>query len=172
MTEIWLPVEEGYEVSSNGRVRSLDRKISYKDGRVGNFRGVDLNPARGKNGYLTVTVGKFRRVLVHRLVGGAFIPNPLNLPVINHINGDKRDNRVENLEWSDYGANNGHARAAGLNNQHAENCNLTIYESRFVSAVRRVHERYGSSYTELALLFDISQAQAADIVKGRSRARG
>lgn len=172
MQAIWKSFQPGYEVSNDGQVRSLDRRVSYADGRVGNFPGVRLRAALGKNGYLSVSIGNTRRVLVHRLVADAFKPNPEGLPQVNHINGDKRDNRADNLEWVTSAENNRHARATGLNQQHADGCNLTLYDAKFVEAVRRVHDRYTPSYTELSLLFDISQAQAADIVKGRSRAKG
>lgn len=172
MTEIWAPIDDGYEVSNLGNVRSVDRKVTYSDGRVGNFHGRPMRPARGKNGYLTATVGRSRRAMVHRLVAAAFVENPLGMTMVNHINGDKRDNRAINLEWCDFTTNNRHARETGLNTQHAENCNLTIYGTHFVEAVRRVYDAYKPTYSELALLFDISQAQARDIAKGRTRKRG
>ena len=72
-------------------------------GEVFNARGMRLKPDVSKNGYLRVSLSygdaKHKRCLVHRLVAKAFIANPGNLPQVNHINGDKADNRVENLEW-------------------------------------------------------------------------
>lgn len=56
--------------------------------------------------------------MVHRLVAQAFIENPQCLPTINHINGDKHDNRVENLEWCSYSENNQHAYSTGLKNDN------------------------------------------------------
>ena len=79
----------GYEVTSNGMVYS-DRSQRF------------LKPSRQANGYLSVEMvganGR-KRVLVHRIVAKAFIPNPDSLPQVNHINERKDDNRVENLEW-------------------------------------------------------------------------
>ena len=94
--EKWLPVvgyEGLYEVSNLGRVRSLPRNTT---------KGKILAQQITKFGYLKVAlvknnVPKFFQV--HRLVAVSFIPNPNNLPQVNHINENKLDNRVENLEW-------------------------------------------------------------------------
>ncbi|MCB5173631.1 NUMOD4 domain-containing protein [Microvirga lenta] len=174
MSEIWKPVarhEGRYEVSNNGRVRSLDRTVTYSDGRIALFKGRVLSEARGASGYLTVTLDRGKRALVHRLVAETFLSRPDGATVVNHKNGDKRDNRAENLEWGDYTHNNRHARETGLIKQHGENCNLSRYSDQLVAAIRRVHARYDCTYRELALLFDISEMQAADIVKGRTRAK-
>lgn len=115
--EIWRPIEgyEGlYEVSSYGRVRSLDR---YD--RMNHFRkGRIMKQSYNGNGYLTVDLclnGKVKKYLGHRLVAQVFIKNPCNLPQINHIDEDKSNNRVENLEWCDakYNTNYGTARIRG-----------------------------------------------------------
>lgn len=90
--EVWKPVKgyEGrYEVSSIGRVRNRYGKVLSADERNGTgYMYVILRD--GKKGF---------HANIHRLVAQAFIPNPLNLPIINHINEVRNDNRVENLEW-------------------------------------------------------------------------
>lgn len=95
MKEIWKPIEgyPDYEVSSLGRVKSL------KFGKEKILKGI-----KDKNGYLRVILykeGKLKGYSVHRLVAQAFLPNPDNLPQVNHRNENKTDNRVENLEWCD-----------------------------------------------------------------------
>lgn len=109
MEEIWLPIKgfEGlYEVSSFGRVRSLNYH------RTGQTR--ILVPAQKKNGYLQVALwknGKGNYYLIHRLVAEAFIPNWFEDSQVNHIDEDKTNNHVDNLEWCDakYNVNYGTA---------------------------------------------------------------
>ena len=119
MREEWKDIEgyEGlYQVSNMGRVRSLDRIIVYKDGRVWNCKGRILKNVKGKNGYLYVNLSKVGNVgkpqNIHRLVAIAFIPNPDNLPQVNHKDEDKTNNTVDNLEWctAKYNCNYGTAK--------------------------------------------------------------
>lgn len=105
MKEEWraVPGYEGlYEVSNMGRVRSLDRMVKGGKGSNRLANGIILKPYVSSNGYPTVSLnkdGKARVVKVHRLVAMAFIPNPNNLPMINHKDECKLNNCVDNLEW-------------------------------------------------------------------------
>lgn len=85
-------------------------------GRVKNAYGHILKPETSRNGYKRVTFYDRKKFQVHRLVAIAFIPNPEDKDVVNHKNGDKLDNSVENLEWSTWSENLKHAYAIGLRN--------------------------------------------------------
>lgn len=93
--EIWKDIKgyEGfYQVSNCGNVRSVDREIIQKNGRKRFFKGELKSFAKDKDGYLIVCLnkqGKQNNFKVHRLVGEAFIENPKNKPLINHIDEDK-----------------------------------------------------------------------------------
>ena len=119
--EIWRDVEgyEGlYQVSNYGRVKSLEREIVYKDGRKKMLQERILHIFLNELGYYHVMLSKNgtpKRYKVHRLVAKAFIPNPSNLPIINHKDENPKNNNTENLEWCDqkYNVNYGTAIERG-----------------------------------------------------------
>lgn len=88
-----------YQVSSLGRVRNITPKtITYSKFHI-ELSSERFVPQCYSRGYLSVHIQKGKNTRVHRLVAQAFLENPKNHPVVNHINGIKDDNRVENLEW-------------------------------------------------------------------------
>ena len=114
-SEVWKLIE-GYEymVSNLGRVKSLER-IDY----LGHHRKEKiLKPGKTADGYLQVGLwkdGKRKSYHIHRLVANAFIPNPNNLPEVNHIDEDKTNNKVENLEWCNKTYNKRYSSAVAVN---------------------------------------------------------
>ena len=107
MTEIWkdVPEYEGlYQVSNLGRV------VSLRKNKI-------LTPKKNWDGYFRIQLWRYNQnvyIGIHRLIAEAFIPNPKNKPYINHKNGIKTDNRVENLEWCTQLENIKHAIKMGL----------------------------------------------------------
>lgn len=105
--EIWRPVtgfEGAYEVSDAGRFRNaMTGKVLKQSTRWGLYPTV-FPQHKGKRAALTI----------HRAVAEAFLPNPSRLPCVNHINGIKSDNRIENLEWTTHAENMKHAFRTGL----------------------------------------------------------
>lgn len=98
MEEIWTPIKyDGYEISNLGRVKSY--KVDKKNGKI-------MKPYHDTKGYLQIDLsldGRKRQnrvhLFIHRLVAEAFIPNPDNLPQVNHKDENKENNCVDNLEW-------------------------------------------------------------------------
>ena len=108
MNEIWRKIEgfENYEVSNLGNVRSLkNKKVKI------------LKLIKRETGYIFINLYKNKKIhhkSVHRLVASTFIPNPQNKSQVNHIDGDKTNNKVENLEWCTAKENSQHAWNTGL----------------------------------------------------------
>lgn len=120
--EEWRDIKgyEGlYQVSNIGNVRSIAHIAVYTDGRVGHYKGKTLTPSNGGNGYKYVHLSKngvTNRVGIHRLVAEAFLPKDNERNVVNHKDGNKHNNTVENLEWVTCSENSKHAVRTGLLN--------------------------------------------------------
>ena len=166
MEEIWKPVigyEGLYEVSNLGRVRSIDRLVKYSNGQIHLHKGRMLSPGLvHKLGYLQVALcnnGKIKHKMVYRLVAEAFLPNPDNLPQVNHKDENPFNNCVENLEWCtieyniNYGTRtqkaiesnikNGHwdPNMCGLDKKEYEKRKRIKYRDRHNEANRRWREK-------------------------------
>lgn len=106
MQEVWKDIkgfEEVYQISNFGRVRSKDRRaVNHRSGATRIVRGMILTPWDNGNGYLVVSLNNKRKRknrYVHRLVAEAFIENPEKKRFINHLDYNKHNNCVTNIEW-------------------------------------------------------------------------
>lgn len=117
-TEIWLNYNDYYQVSNHGNIRSIERIINKRDGKSYRLKSKVIKQVNNGTGYKQVSLGrKIKSITVHRLVGLVFLPNTEKKKTINHKDGNKHNNHVNNLEWSTYAENNIHARVTGLNKQ-------------------------------------------------------
>lgn len=143
--EIWKPIEgfEEYKVSSLGR-------ICLKEGVV----------ARGRphktSGYVHASFKSGSNLvspLVHRVVAQTFIPNPLNKPIVNHKNGNRSDNRVENLEWATASENTKHAHDTSLRKTARGNESPLAKGTRSDVLLMKLLHMQGVSNVEIARRF-------------------
>lgn len=118
MKEEWRDIEgfENYQISNLGRVKSKERMVSNAF-RTYLKKEQILKTQMMKAGYMSIVLrrsGKKTLLKIHRLVATAFLPNPSNLPCINHIDGNKLNNCADNLEWCTVKHNTNHAILKGL----------------------------------------------------------
>jgi hypothetical protein len=118
--EYWAPMpnyEQYYEISNLGTIRSIPRRLLTKSGYYKPEKERILTQRISNKGYLSVTLsknGQSNTKAVHRLLAQAFIPNPENKATVNHLDGNKLNNSIENLEWATYSENAIHAYKTGL----------------------------------------------------------
>jgi hypothetical protein len=155
-SEVWKNIigyEGYYQVSSFGNVKSLGNKFTRKE------RFLKLSPQ--SKGYLTVVLQKNatrKMMLVHRLVAEHFISNTEYKPQVNHINGDKTDNVIENLEWVSHRENLDHAIKNNLTLKGEENRNSKLKDIDVVKihsllqkgvTTKELSESYNVSYSTI-----------------------
>lgn len=164
--EIWREVvgyEKFYQVSNFGRVKS------FHQGKVRMMR-----PIKMSDGYCRVcfAVSKNKKSFpIHRLVASAFIPNPKNLPFINHKDGNKSNNFVENLEWVTEKENSQHAWKNGLCKKRygAENPNAKFTEEQ-IKFIRENHKSHDENFgaVPLAKKFGVCADTISKIAYGKT----
>ena len=112
-------------------IEGFENYIICTDGTVHNKKGHNISRWKDNVGYLQVKLskeGKWYYKRVHRLVAEAFIPNPNNLKQVNHIDGDKTNNEVSNLEWIDNKNNTQHGYDNNLYHSKHRNIKIEVYD--------------------------------------------
>lgn len=167
--EIWKILNDNYEVSNMGRVRSLSRVIKSAFGGEYIKEGRILKQNDNGQGYLQVMLcsnGVNKSERVHRLVALAFLPNPDKLPKVNHIDANKKNNIVENLEWCTQLSNVQHASNAGLMIKGETAINSVLNEEKVRDIKMLI--KAGCSNSELADLFNVHRGTINCIRIGRN----
>lgn len=163
--ETWKDVvgyEGRYQVSDMGRVISKP-KIRRPYDKL-------LKPQYFKTGYAYLDLGDGKRInryLLHRVVCEAFHPNPEGKPQVNHKNGDKSDNRSENLEWATNSENQKHSIRTGLRSAKGEKNSQSKLTASQVEGIRILHKKGWSGKT-LTQKFKVSPSTISGIVNKRT----
>jgi hypothetical protein len=157
MEEIWKDIKnyEGlYQVSSFGNIKNI------RTARI-------LRLGLSSNGYYTVTLCNKsinKTFYVHRLIAETFLPNSLNKSTINHIDGNKINNDLSNLEWATQAENNRHAFKTGLSNVGEEHGSAKLTER---DAKRIKYEYPHLTQTEIAKIYGVSHDTVSLIRLGK-----
>lgn len=176
MREVWRSLKgivkfgEYYEVSNLGNIRSIDREIIMRNGVKRFYKSHLLKHKKNNRDYSIVIFNKNDEqitYLVHRLVALAFIPNPDNLPEVNHKDGNKDNNCVDNLEWVSSKENANHARKNGLINQHGQNSVNSKLSDEEAIKIRDLWFTGNYTQRELAEMFNVAQTTISRIVRRR-----
>ena len=161
--EVWKKIQgfENYEISSLGRI-----KVNLKFRKYRDYQSKILNPSLDKDGYLRTALtkeGKKYMKPIHRLVALNFITNTNKKPCVNHKNGIKTDNRIENLEWCTVKENNIHAIKIGLSGQlPGEKHHMSKLKEKEVLEI--INNKDNLCQWQLALVYNISQTQVSRII--------
>lgn len=173
MSEVWKPIEgyEGiYEVSSLGRVRSLERTLIDNKGRRHPVPSRILKP-KNDRGYCKVflcDLNKRKECFVHRLVAQAFLPNPNNYPVINHKDENPHNNHVDNIEWCTISYNTRYGTGMARHIEH------TVFRVKAVEQLdlQGNHIAFFESISEAARATNCHKAVISKVCKGQAQTSG
>lgn len=163
LNEIWLPIknfEDYYEVSNLGRFKNKDRLLTRNNGVKQFTKSKILKNNYYSNGYVQLILyvdSKRFNFLGHRIVAEHFIPNPLNLPIVNHLNLKRWDNRVSNMEWCTRSENAIHAVNNGcfenvekLKGEDHPNTKLTNSDVRYIKENYKKGKNNDSLYSKFS----------------------
>lgn len=172
MKEIWKDIQgfEGkYQISNFARVKSLSRAIKKTNGTIMTIKERILKTCYNPNGYEHAVLQngkKTKHLSVHRLVALAFIPNPNNKPHINHKDGNKANNQIENLEWVTRSENEKHAHKIGLKDWRGEKASKSKLTKEQVLDIRNLEGK--KTGREVAKLYNVNHSCIFAIWKRRT----
>ena len=170
--EHWKPIigfEGLYEISDLGRVKSLSRYVKSKANSKMKIPERILKTGKNKCGYALVVLmknNKRHNKLVHRLVAKAFINNPENYAVVNHIDGNKHNNSLENLEWCTSKENIHHAMRIGLRNDKGENNWGHKLSNEQVIYIRNLYKTKQYTEKQIAEQYNVHEETIGKIIRG------
>lgn len=172
--EIWktYPDYDFIEVSNLGRVRTKDRTIIDKNGRKQFVKGRILRQQLKKSGYMQVAFsvnGKLVHLYVHRMVATCYIPNPNNYPEVNHIDNDRTNNAVSNLEWCTHEYNMAYREKCGVS---AKETSKVLRKPVFAVNLETSRILRFESQSEAARQLNIYQSKISAVIKGKRNKTG
>jgi hypothetical protein len=173
MKEVWRTIEDfsNYQISSIGRVKSKARWVPMPNCNGKRFWPERIMKSRkDKNGYSIIHLsnnGKGKTLKIHRLIAQAFICNLENKPCVNHLDGNVKNNNVENLEWSTVLENTQHAVRTGLFDIKGEKCFKAKLKNEDVLKIRELLEE-NVAISKIAAMFPISIRTIYDIKYGKT----
>lgn len=172
--EIWNKIvgyEGVYEVSNFGSVKSLERVVQNSTTASGfmKVKGMLINSRMGKD-YINITLtrfGKKNTFNIHRLVAIAFLENPENLPFVNHKDGNKLNNLLDNLEWSTEKENTRHAYSTGLI-PSGSSSHYAKLDERSVAEIIFINKTTKLTYSLIGKLFGVCPESVSNMCRGKS----
>jgi hypothetical protein len=172
--EIWKDVvgyEGYYQVSNHGRAKSVLRVIQRSNGISQTINEKILKASPSVVGYPVVTMSKdknYKKAYVHRLIAESFIPNPENKSEVNHIDGNKENNHVDNLEWVTPSENCQHAYNTGLSHaEYGERTEQSKLSNNDVLDIVNAYRLNIFTQKEIADAYDVGESTIASILLGR-----
>lgn len=167
--EIWKEIKDfdNYEISNYGNVKRKEYTVVFSNGKIYKYkeRYIKSSNRGGYKRYDLIKHGSKKTLSAHRLVAEAFIPNPENKPCVNHINGIKDDNRIDNLEWVSNSENMKHSydvlkrKNSGILGRKIDLKEIPLIKSMYFN---------GCTQREIAYKYNVHQRVIWEIVNNKS----